>query len=110
VLVLFPFAAGGTVRAQGVITTFAGNELVFSGNGKPALGVPLGYIASVAADSSGNFYLTDNSNRMVMRVGVSGVLEIVAGNGIQGSTGDGGLAVAASLGSPLRIALGGGNL
>jgi hypothetical protein len=42
------------IRAQGIITTSAGTEWVFAGDGKPALDAPLGNINSVALDRSGN--------------------------------------------------------
>ena len=95
-----------TIAAQPrVITTIAGSELAFSGDGKAATSVSLGAITSVAADASGNVFLADSDNHMVMKVSPSGILTVLAGNGIKGDSGDGGLAIAASLGSSLRIAV-----
>lgn len=46
-----------------------------------------------------------------MKVAPSGILTILAGNGIKGDSGDGGLAILASLGSSLRVAVSGrGNI
>ncbi len=42
---------------------------------------------------------------MVMRVGPDGIVNVVAGNGLLGRTGDGGLAVNASLNTPTSVAV-----
>lgn len=93
--------------AQGVITTFAGASWLFPGDGRPALQAPLGGILSldVATDRNGNYYICDADNQMVMRVGPDGIINVIAGNGFQGVSGDGGLAVNASFDTPLGIAI-----
>jgi len=59
-----------------------------------ATGAPVG----VSVDSSGNCYFTDEFTNTVKRIdGKTFLVTIVAGNGVSGSTGDGGPAVAASL-------------
>jgi sugar lactone lactonase YvrE len=100
----FLFAAAVVAAAQPrVITTFAGAEITFTGDGQAAVNVSLGAVSSVATDAAGNFYIADADNRMVLRVSPAGTLNRLAGNGISGFSGDGGLALAASLGSNLRI-------
>ncbi|MBL8209740.1 MAG: hypothetical protein JNK87_03460 [Bryobacterales bacterium] len=94
-----------SVRGQGLITTFAGTDWLFPGDGKPAIDAPLGLIYSVAADARGNLYLADSSNHMVFRRTPDGVLEIVAGNGIQGLSGDDGPARRAALNAPFAVAV-----
>src|SRR5258707_15677701 len=92
------FACIGSVAsvcAQGVITTFAGADWLFPGDGRPAVNAPLGGALSLdlATDRNGNYYICDEDNAMVMRVGPDGIVNVVAGNGLLGRTGDGGLAV-----------------
>jgi uncharacterized protein (TIGR03437 family) len=86
-----------TVAAQNVITTIAGVDPVFSSNGGPALSAPLGYINGVTSDSSGNVYFTDPLQHLVLRVSSTGVLTVIAGNGIAGYSGDGGPATSAAI-------------
>ncbi|HYL35742.1 MAG TPA: hypothetical protein VEV17_07515 [Bryobacteraceae bacterium] len=100
---VFPWPAFG----QQVITTFAGADWLFPGDGRPALEAPIGGLFSldVATDRNGNYYICDADNGMVMRVGPDGIINVVAGNGLLTRSGDGGLAVNASLDTPLGIAV-----
>ncbi|MBZ5608094.1 MAG: hypothetical protein LAP38_07550 [Acidobacteriia bacterium] len=92
---------------QQTITTFAGTDWLFPGDGRPALQAPIGGLFSldVATDQNGNYYICDADNGMVMRVGPDGIINVVAGNGLLTRSGDGGLAVNASLDTPLGIAV-----
>jgi uncharacterized protein (TIGR03437 family) len=87
----------GTTAAQNVITTIAGVDTVFNGDGQLALTVPLGYVNGVATDTAGNVYFTDPREHLVLSVDTSGVLHVIAGNGIAGYSGDGGPATAAAI-------------
>jgi uncharacterized protein (TIGR03437 family) len=93
--------------SQGVITTVAGTDWQFPGDGRPAVNAPLGgtFGLDVAAGPEGSFYIADADNFMVMRAGPDGILSVVAGNGILGFSGDGGLAVNASIGFPVAVAV-----
>ncbi len=93
------------VSAQGLITTVAGSTWVFGGDGGPATNAPLGSIAAVAVDSSGNVFATDFGNHLVAKVSLTGVLTVVAGNGTHGFSGDGGPATSASLQFPFGVAV-----
>jgi len=84
------------LRGQ-VITTVAGGQWVFRGDGGLATSAPLGAITSVAVDATGNVYAGDLDNNLVVKISRPGVLTVVAGNGIWGYSGDGGPATAASL-------------
>ncbi len=96
---------------QGIITTIAGTDFVFRGDGKPALQAELGGAFDVAAGADGSVYAADYLNHQVVRVSTGGTLTVVAGNGISGYSGDGGPARNASFSSPRYIALDGrGNL
>src|SRR5258708_9143039 len=85
----------GAIAAQNVITTIAGQDPSFTGNGQPAVSVPIGYVNGVATDGAGNVYFTDPLEHMVFRVSADGTLTVVAGNGIAAYSGDGGLATSA---------------
>jgi uncharacterized protein (TIGR03437 family) len=91
---------GLSARAQGVITTYAGGNWVFNGNGKPAVNAPLGMITGITRDPSGNIVIADFSNFLVERVNSDSTLSVIAGNGLYfffAHTGDGGPAVAANI-------------
>src|SRR5215212_2366726 len=80
-----------------VITTVAGADFVFPSRPLPAINAPVGYIAGVAVDGSGNIYFSDTDNLRVMKVDANGTLTIVAGNGFNSFSGDGGPATSAAL-------------
>src|SRR5580693_1176149 len=95
---LLTVLASSAAFPQGVITTFAGTDTTFSGDGQPALNAGLGLITGIAADPSGNVYFNDPDNHVVLRVGTDGIIHVIAGNGIGGYSGDGGPATQASIG------------
>jgi len=101
------------VGPDGVITTLAGNGVVgYSGDGGPATAASLGNPWGVALGPDGSLYIADYSNNVIRRagpVGPDGIRRIttVAGNGVNGqSSGDGGPAIAATVGAPLGVAVG----
>jgi uncharacterized protein (TIGR03437 family) len=85
------------IDGQQVITTIAGIDPVFNGSGQSALSVPIGYINGIAVDPTGNIYFTDPLEHLVLRISSSGIVSVVAGNGIAGYSGDGGPATAAAI-------------
>ncbi|WP_263365803.1 NHL domain-containing protein [Edaphobacter bradus] len=56
-------------------------------------------------DAQGNLYLAETANHSVRKVDTSGNITTVAGNGVQGFSGDGGPATQAQLDSPQGLAL-----
>jgi sugar lactone lactonase YvrE len=91
-----------------VLTAVAGADWLFPADGRSALNAPLARAGSldITLDPKAGFYISDDSNQMVMRVGTDGIINVVAGNGINTfSSGDGGLAVNAALATPVSIAL-----
>jgi hypothetical protein len=62
-------------------------------------------IGGLAALGDGGFLVSDTDNRRVRRVSADGIVTTVAGNGRAGSSGDGGLAVGASLRRPMGLAV-----
>jgi uncharacterized protein (TIGR03437 family) len=94
-----------------MITTIAGTDFAFPTQPLPAVNAPLGAVTAVAVDHNSNLYLSDGGNHMVLKVDSNGTLSVIAGNGIAGSSGDGGPAVSASLAAPGSLAIdGGGNV
>ena len=91
--------AGATTPASAVITTVAGG-----GTSPGAASGPPGSIGQQAAQMavhSGDLYLADPSFSVVRRIDLSTDTEtLVAGDGVPGSAGDGGPALAAELDSP----------
>ena len=86
------------VRADGVITTVAGNGASgFSGDGGQATSAQLSEPLGVAVDASGNLYFADTNNHRIRKVRADGVITTVAGNGAYGFSGDGGQATSAQL-------------
>jgi sugar lactone lactonase YvrE len=94
------------ISSSGVITTIVGTGLSgYSGDGGPALGARLSSPSGLAFDASGNLYIADSGNNCIRKVTPAGTITTVAGNGIQGYAGDGGLASLAELSSPTGIAV-----
>ena len=91
------FGLTGGIAAQNVITTIAGEDPSFGGNGQPGVNVPIGYVNGVATDSAGNVYFTDPLEHLLLRVAPNGTLTVLAGNGIAGYSGDGGPATSAAI-------------
>ena len=75
----------------------------FTGDGGPAAAAQLNLPYGLAADLAGYLYVADYGNDRVRRIGPDGVIVTVAGNGNQGSTGDGGAATGAQLLSPRNV-------
>ena len=97
----------------GIITTVAGNGFGgFSGDDGPATSASLNFPERVALDGSGNVFIAESNNQRIRRVdAVTGIITTVAGNGVQGFGGDGGLATGASLNNPTGVAVdGSGNV
>ncbi len=89
----------------GNITAFAGDGiLTFAGDGGPATAASLACPAGAAADAVGNVFIADMCNNRVRKVTL-GIINTFAGNGTVAFSGDGGLAVNASLSSPTGAAV-----
>ena len=96
---------------QGIITTVAGRDFVFPLDGLPALQAPIGGVNGLATDNSGNVFLSDVSGQTVKKLSPDGMVTVVAGNGLEGFSGDGGPATSARLRFPRGLGLdGAGNL
>ncbi|MDE1162457.1 MAG: Ig-like domain repeat protein [Acidobacteriaceae bacterium] len=90
----------------GVLRVFAGTgEQGFDGDGGAATSALLNEPMGVAVDAAGVVYIVDSANDRVRAVDVSGVIRTVAGTGVGGFAGDGGVATAARLRSPQALAV-----
>lgn len=67
--------------------------------------LPLVLPAAIAFDAQGNLYFAETGNHTVLKLSAAGVITPVAGNGVQGFSGDNGPATAAELDSPAGLAL-----
>ena len=95
------------VAKTGVIVTVAGTGVAgFSGDGRAATAAQLDLPTALAVDASGNVYVADTKNHRVRRIAVgTGVIDTVAGDGVERFAGDGGPAVEASIDSPNGLAV-----
>jgi sugar lactone lactonase YvrE len=93
------------VDVHGVITTVAGSDNIYLGDGVPATQANLRGLRSVAVTADGVFYVTDHNHHRIRRIGTDGIITTVAGTGVPGFSGDGGLATNAMLNSPQSLAL-----
>lgn len=102
--------------ASGIITTIAGNGTYgYSGNGGAATSAMMGNPQQLALDGSGNLYIAEQGESVVVKVNLSsGIITTVAGDGTTGRdsgtanptiVGDGGLATKAKLAQPQGVAL-----
>jgi len=101
-LALVAFA--GSLHSQ-IITTLVGTDWSFPTGTLAAAKAPLGQVQGVAVDGAGNVFVADCSNNLVLRISLNGVIDVVAGNGISGFSGDGGPATSASLNDPAAVAV-----
>lgn len=94
---------GGTVAVTGNIITVVGKGLEENGL---ASSLKLSGPSSLTFDSDGNYYIADSGHYVVRKViTATGTITTVAGNGIKGYAGDGGLATSAKLDTPSSIAV-----
>ena len=78
----------------------------YSGDGLPALSATLNGPTSLAFDSKGNMYITDQVNNVIRMVSATtGNISTVAGNNSAGYSGDGKAAISAQINAPDSIAV-----
>ncbi|MBL8189457.1 MAG: hypothetical protein JNK38_15715 [Acidobacteria bacterium] len=97
------------VSPDGVINTVAGTGVGFggfNGDGILAKDAELAGPQGLAADKDGNLYIADRSNNRIRKVNAAdGKISTVAGTGLFGFSGDGGLAIEADLALPTGVAV-----
>ncbi len=92
---------------NGAISTVAGTTTLTRdiGDGGRAVLAQLIHPEAVAVDASGNVYIADYGTSRVRKVSRKGIITTVAGNGISGFSGDGGMATEAELSGPVGVAV-----
>ncbi len=91
---------------MGVITRVAGTGAPGNaGDGGPATEADLSDPPGVAVTADGGFLIADLQNHLVRQVSAAGVITRVAGTGVPGNAGDGGLATEAELYFPVGVAV-----
>ncbi len=93
------------INTSGIITTFAGipGSSGSTGDGGAATAATLNLPTCVITDDTGNVYLSDGGNNVIRKINTLGIISLIAGNYLGGYSGDGGIATAAELSSPIRI-------
>jgi YVTN family beta-propeller protein len=100
---VFDDAFNGRVRKAtgGIVNTIAGG---FLGDGAKATSAALVFPEALAIDKSGNLYIADQTGNRVRKVS-AGIVSTIAGNSINGYSGDGGPGTSAMLNEPQGIAV-----
>jgi DNA-binding beta-propeller fold protein YncE len=89
------------VALDGSISTVAGNgQRGYGGDGGPAVEAQLSFPRGVACGPDGSLFIADCGNSVIRQVRSDGTIVTIAGNGSEGYTGDGGLAIEAQLADP----------
>jgi uncharacterized protein (TIGR03437 family) len=99
------------IAPNGIITTVAGNGGgAFSGDGGPAVAAQVSSPTGLAIDRDGNIYISTAGARIRKVDASTGTITTIAGTGVGGFSGDGGLATLATI-LPLDLAAdGSGNI
>jgi len=93
------------VGVDGIVRAVAGGGTAPLTSGARAVDLLLVNVQRLVADPAGVVYMTDETRHQIYRVGLDGILTIIAGTGARGFSGDGGLATAAQLARPRDLAL-----
>jgi sugar lactone lactonase YvrE len=92
------------VTTTGVITKIAGNgNAGYAGDGGQATNAMFLGAYGLALDAFGNVYVADCNNHRIRKISTAGIITTVAGTGMAGYGGDGGLATNAQLNRPTGI-------
>jgi sugar lactone lactonase YvrE len=90
----------------GTISVVAGTgDAGYNGDNRPANTAQLSDPQGLAFDAQGDLFIADSQNERIREVTPNGVISTVAGNGIDGYSGDGGPATSAELNLPLSVAV-----
>ena len=106
ILFLSVFLSGLAERsAAQTINTVAGTgAAAFGGDGALATAANVNMPYGVATDTHGNVYIADYNNNRIRKINIAtGIIKTVAGTGVAGGLGDGGLATAAQIQLPRTL-------
>jgi hypothetical protein len=94
------------VDTSGIITTIAGCGIGgFAGDGGAATASQLNLPVSIGINNNQGMYIADYGNSVIRKINTSGIISTVAGDGINGYSGDGGMAIYARLNHPGGMAV-----
>jgi sugar lactone lactonase YvrE len=98
--------------SQTVVTVAGTGSSGSTGDNEQATAATLNLPEDVSVDTSGNIYIADTSNNKIRKVtAATGIITTVAGTGVNGVFGDGGLATLAKLNLPQGVFIdSGGNI
>ncbi len=103
-LLIFAMAAGHNVLAAEVATVAGTGEKAYDAGNNVATKTPVGEPYGIAKGPDGCLYICEIANHIVRKLDEStGRLTLVAGNGTQGYSGDGGPATKAQLNEPYEV-------
>jgi hypothetical protein len=86
------------------LSTFAGNgTAAYSGDGGAATSAAIAFPLGVSLDAMGNIFVADSNNHVIRRIGSTGTITTIAGEGDQGFFGDAGGPNAAVLDTPSGV-------
>ena len=92
------------IDTDGYISAMAGTGSAgYSGDGGPAIEAELDTPMGLAIGPDGSLYIAGYNNHCVRKVDSSGIITTIAGTGAEGDSGDGGLAVNATVINPLGL-------
>ena len=94
------------IAADGIITTVAGDGVkATTGDGGPAVDAEVWEPEGLVIDGSDNIYISEFRGNRIRKFTDGGTISTIAGTGVYGDSGDGGLATAAEIGNPAGLGL-----
>lgn len=92
------------IESDGILSRIAGTGSPGDGgDGGPATAAGLNQPYDVRLDGNGNLYVADYGNHRIRKITPDGIMHTVAGTGVPGYSGDGGLAGKARLNGPYGV-------
>lgn len=91
-----------SVGTSGIISTIAGGNV---GDGGKSTASSVDWAQGLALDKAGDLYIADTWNNRIRMVSAAGTISTIAGTGVSGNSGDGGLATGAELYEPVAVAV-----
>lgn len=89
----------------GLISTYAGTQFGYAGDGGPAIAARLNGPWGLASDIAGNLFIADLNNNRIRKVSVDGTMTTVVGDGSNGYATDGQIATATTISNPAAVAV-----